>query len=502
MGVELQALQVANFLGEPVLGSEVLIGGLAGGDLTSPIVIKADDWGELHPSDRGSQRRPVTIRSGQYVLTTYMGLGRSHQTLSVGGGWGEPVLIQGTVDGYSRMINGDQEIDFTIVYPSLTRRQLIDFDHTQIFSAQKDILISDLKIWDKEFHIPSNISVPLQKETYGPLTVELDKPSYRIFVTQPRRSLGLMAVRGRLALDRVVEGFKQGQSLFQLFNHFKFIGGIQSEVRLRVAGSGLLSEEHHILGDGWKFRERLRVHAPRYERGHSMVSFSFMENSQGEMFPMDIRPLESSQSRLLKFPESPNNKYMLSLLVKSSQLRRSYLKVEELLMKIPGGGEEGVPLFGKRVALGSRQVSLVIQPVRDASGEHRPVFLDLIEAPQVHSFHRVYCTPPRPVEGIFPVATQWTLYRVKSFPGEGLGAAAGGRGERIWEVFSPSWVSEVELPELSLDLESGQRYIWEVLYLGSDREILPGETWRVEDISHVTRSALGLELPDNFMFSD
>ena len=126
------------------------------------------------------------------------------------------------------------------------------------------------------------------------------------------------------------------------------------------------------------------------------------------------------------------------------------------------------------------QVSLVINR---ASDRVTPVFLSMIDAPRV-SGSKLVLNPPKAMTGVFPVATYLALSRMEPLPNSAIRAS---KKTRLWEIFNNSWISQIELPDVPLNLDSGNKYVWEVIYLGSEREMANGEDWTLEDVSHVTR---------------
>ena len=440
----------------PVVGAGVLIGH-AENDPFPNNIFQTNEEGVVEKPMEWNTRQPVTIDSANHILTTYMDTDPDRQVLRVKNRLIEEFIpVRGDISGYGHIRNGDDKIDFSLILPALTRRQLMDFDSFSILSPEGDTLKLP---FGKTMDIPSNISLPKQKESYGTfpsITIRFDKPSYRVF-TREYGHKRIVAIRGHFPFKQVVNGFPNGQSVVELVKHFKFFGGGQLDVDVQGAVSG-----QDIRVDEWRLDDKFSVRAPQYGGQRVMLSISLIENAYKELFPVDIKMIESNKLGTVKSRQSQTGRYVLSALVNQTS-------------------------SGGKSKLDFNQVSLAINEVRT---EVTPVFLDMIEAPIVEGT-LLTLKSPQMAEGVFPVATYLAFSKMEPLPKSAL--KGGAKKTRVWEVFNHSWVSQVELPEVSLNLGPGQkheRYVWEVIYLGSERQIAEGEDWTFEDISHATRNVL------------
>jgi hypothetical protein len=76
----------------------------------------------------------------------------------------------------------------------------------------------------------------------------------------------------------------------------------------------------------------------------------------------------------------------------------------------------------------------------------------------------------------------------------GSGHAQSEQRTRLWEVWSPAWLSQVELPKLNFPRNPNRKYRWEVMFLAQPAN-LTGGTARVngvdlQSVTHVTRNTL------------
>ena len=453
-----EVLKIVDNQEVPIANAEVTLGPSEGDPFLNNI-LRTNEGGEVEKPMEWNTELPVTIHSTNHVLTTYMDTTPSRQVLHVNHRDTENFIpIEGEVSGYGRIRDGDKKVDFSLVLPALTRRQLLNFDIYHILSPEKDIL----KIRNYEFGLPSNISIPSQRESYIIFPIKFNKPTYRVLIREYGQKR-LVAIRGRFSLKQVINDFRAGRSILGLVNHFQFLSG--SELGLSVQGP---VKGRDIRVDGWKLDDKFHVQAPQYGRDRIMLSLSLMENVYGEMFPMDIKMIESNEVKTLKSRRSGNNQYALSVLVNKTSSR--------------GGlrSRGNLRNFKSKKKLNFHQVSLVINR---ASERVTPVFLSMIDSPKV-SGSTLVLNPPKAMTGVFPVATYLALSRMEPLPNSAIHAS---KKTRLWEIFNNSWISQIELPDVPLNLDSGNKYVWEVIYLGSEREMANGEDWTLEDVSHVTR---------------
>lgn len=433
----------------PIVHAEVMIGTAENHPFPHNI-FKTDEGGEIEKPLEWSQELPVTIHSTGYVLTTHMPVSPSHhKVLPVYSRKQEkPVSVGGRVSGYGRIRNGDKMVDFSLVLPALTRKQLINLDTSSLLSPEEDTL--DLP-FSYQLGIPSNLSIPRQRESYKFFPVRLNKPNYR-FVTREHGPKRMTALRGRFPIQETVSAFRDGKQLLEIVNYIMFLSGGQLDVD--VQGS---VKRENIRVNEWKLDKKFYVRAPQYGQNQAMLSLSLMENVHGEMLPMDIKMIESQEVKKLKSRQSNNNQYTLSVLLNKGDTLEDQLNFN--------------------------QASLVLNKT---SEEVRPTFLNMIEPPKMEG-SVLTLSPPEAIEGVFPVATYLILAQVESSPEMTNGVSV---KTYLWEVFHRSWIAQISLPDVPIQLNQGKRYIWEVIYLGSEGEIQKDKEWSFEDITHATRNVL------------
>ena len=246
------------------------------------------------------------------------------------------------------------------------------------------------------------------------------------------------------------------------------------------------------------------------QKQQAMLTLSLMD-LDNELFPMDIKILERGDIQRLKSMRSENKQYLLSLLLDKAQLGSA-----------------------NQIGQAFSEFSLSLASIQS---KVTPVFLETVPPPVVNS-NSVTLTPPKSVEGIFPIATYISLSRVEPSPEKENTPPNTNQNKeqsfnfdfddflspspqakfsfssleealetlthvdiklikkhRIWEIFNDSWVSQIQLPQIPLDLSPG-KYFWEVVYLGGQQTPSERGSWTLEDVSHLTRSILEINISD------
>ena len=160
-----EALKITDYQQTAISGAEIFFG-LHPNEMFPGRTFITNELGEVLPPEEWSTPLPITIHSTDHILTTYMDVLPHHrQALQVGrGNQRELTPINGEVRGYGPIQNGDQKVDLSVVLPTLSRRDLLAFNISSLISLKMDHLKLPI---GKPVPIPSNISIPPQRESYG-----------------------------------------------------------------------------------------------------------------------------------------------------------------------------------------------------------------------------------------------------------------------------------------------------------------------------------------------
>src|SRR4051812_31548265 len=107
-----------------------------------------------------------------------------------------------------------------------------------------------------------------------------------------------------------------------------------------------------------------------------------------------------------------------------------------------------------------QQMSYALLPAKSGAA---PQFLPLIPAPSIDAQNVLKMTAPASVPaGLKSVATYMVLTEVQVF---GTGNTQSEKRTRLWEVWSSTWLNQVELPKITFPHNPDRKYRWEVMYL-------------------------------------
>ena len=128
------------------------------------------------------------------------------------------------------------------------------------------------------------------------------------------------------------------------------------------------------------------------------------------------------------------------------------------------------------------------------AGGVAPQFIPLMNAPTFDSANNVLkMTPPTLPAGLTAVATYAVMTEVLSLQG---GTVQSEQRTRLWEVWSPAWLTQIELPKIAFTRNPARTYRWEVMYLAQPSSVTSGTTSvngvDLNSVTHVTRNAVSL----------
>lgn len=469
-----QTIQVVDHLGLPIGAAEIMIG-LKPGDPFSGNIVKSDQNGLAKIPANWKSALPVTISAKGFITKT------------IPTSLPEPRVIQlniqesnnrfevkGDTTDFGRLIQ-DGKVDFAMVMPALNRMQLINFDLSMVLSAEFDTI----ELPTTDVQIPSNITLPLQTETYV-FPIEFNKPQYR-HILRNTGSYKFFASHGQFPIQKVVGDIRAGKSIYDVINYFNFLGGgyRTTDVNGNLAGQ-------HIPVNQIKFDTTLPVKAPTFNSDQMIFSLSLAEQD-GLMTPFDLKRLKSNTVTKLKSAGNQGSPYVISLMMKNNQATANpvidWTRLPNLPLDLPIRIN---PLADQDFS----QLTFNIEP--STTSEVLPTFIDPIAKPRVSADSIVMATPPLP-NHLEAIATYAVYSEIET---TGSGEFKNERRTRLWEMLSESWVNQFDLPKVSFPKNPNRTYRWEVMFLaapkGSSPAPLPNGELDFNIISHVSRNATNL----------
>jgi len=421
---------------------------------------------------------PVTVQASGFATATIpvatpgtMTIQMNHQESAT------EIQIGGQTSGFGTMVDNGK-VQFGMVIPALSHAQLLSFDMSTIISPQTD----SITVLGQEIDLPSNITLPDQTVTYV-FPVNLSKPDYRTYVRNNGQYL-MTATHGNFPLAKAVTELRAGKTLFDMINDLTFVEG----------GTATVSVNGDVANQDMpvnltQFNSSITVQAPTFDSSQLMVSVA-MNEQNGLMLPTDLKRFTSGQSMSMKSTGSTPSVVSLLMVNANPTLKSMVEKAMDMLSPLKGIALTApVPLTSNPQSF--QQLSYTITP---AAGGAAPQFLPLIDTPTLDSAnHVLHFTPPTLPSGLTAVATYLVLAQIQTFPSSTIQSEA---RTRLWEIWSPAWLSQVELPNIPFSKDPNYTYRWEVMFLAQPTTVSGGTTnvngVDLDSVTHVTRNSLAL----------
>lgn len=392
-------ITVADLDGKPLVGAQVLIGTEMDRPFTGNFLV-TDAQGQFTAPVEWTTGQAVTIQAAGRIRITYMDQLPTGQTFKVRRTEGRGAhQLAGTTTGFN-IVDRDGLIDFAIVIPAFSRLDLFTFDVSKVISNQNDII----SVLGQQVEIPSNISLPKQRESYF-LPVTLEKPAYRTYF----RTTGtkkVVTLRGQFPFKEVVDELRGKADFVSLINKFAIQGG--SVKNIPVGSSGTKADLP--VGD-MTFTNSRRMNAPNFRNDEVVIAASM--NPSGDMlYPSDFKNLTARQPQSLQIASS--SAVLLTVAKRKTETQK--------------GGY-------------NPRVSAAVQPFSSGAS---PELLPLIDNPRLLAPHAIQIPSTRASGSLVEVATYASLSRVttKSVDADAIETLI-----TEWEVYAPEWVQNVTLPK-------------------------------------------------------
>jgi hypothetical protein len=476
------SIRVMNEDNQPVAGATVLLGFEQGNPFPNNVVKTGGDGLTGVPTD-WKAALPVTVQAPGYVTTTIPVLLPGEHTITISKA--DPTgnfEVSGVTQNFGRLVQ-DGKVDFAMVLPAMRRDGILSFDIGSVMSPENDTI----NIMGKSIDIPSNITLPNQTETYI-LPITLDKPAYRSYLRE-KGSYQLYAMHGQFPLKKVVDDIRAGKSLFEVINHFTFLEAGQKTVNVNGNVGNITMDVNQT-----PFNGSLAVKAPNFATGKVMIAMAMAEKN-GLFVPTDLKRFTAGQSMNLKTNAALGKGGLLSMLVDEPtnivpdfQDQEDLNKINPLILMVSMA--EGTPLQIPLVKDYNFAKLTIASNV--ATGTVNPTFLPMIDKPTL-SGNVMKVKVPALGAGLSPAAMYIVLTEIEKL---GTGSIKSERRTRLWEVWSPGWIPQVEMPKISFQKNPNRSYRWEVMFLARPStfvfDTLPSERVDLKQVTHITRNAMDL----------
>ncbi len=481
------SITIENSYGRPIAGADILIGDGLNGPFTNNRT-HTNQHGSFAIPAQWNTSEPLTVTAAGYITTTFFNVAPKPAVFEINTVDSKnDIAIKGSTTGFQNPGQNGQ-MDFGLVYPALSRRQMAQFDVSSVISTRFD----KIPVSFTSVSVPSNLTLPDQSQTYYFFPIEFDKPAYSMYVRQPGR-YKMIAIHGQFPFSRVVGELRGGRSFYDVLNDFHFISGGERTVNATASGAN----GQNISVNNMIFDHSITVQAPQIPAGMAMVSLPLIED-HGVYYATDLKQVASQQTQNLAVPGGTDTKAVISLLMVKKQKQNvesplSLNEQPELAVQVVINNLIGFvqmqemdflrstssPLSGQSIAFQSLTAN------RSISAQ----FMPLVAPPVMNSLDSLTLTPPEPVAGIMPVATYVVLSRIDLI---NAGRYRLAQRFRLYEGYSKGWVTNIHVPHVLNPLVPGQSYRWEVYFLGRETD---GQQKHVmhkyflDTVTHISRNS-------------
>jgi len=494
-----EKIRVLNDQGLPIVGADVTIGG----DPSKPfanLALKTDASGSFTITDAWQTPQPVTIAATGYIQATFLDVApEAHDFQIHAVDAANQIEIKGTTTNFPEF-KKDGKVQFGLVYPAVTRRQLSEFDINAVLSPQFD----EIKVLTESVQIPSNLTLPEQTQTYI-LPIKLDKPDYRVYVRTPG-TYRVTATHGQFPLKQVVSALKDGKQFYEVLDMFTFAEYGQRDVVVneQIEGQDIPVSQVQVSGT-------LNVQGPALADNQVMLSAAMVKQTsqQGDRyFLSDLKRVNSGDTVALGVPSSESTYDVVSLLMPTQEAAKiggvhadptpAGATPADLLVQTPTRAytllfDNIANVFGTALPIDQASSAANSGPgglsvALNASTVSTPSFLGLVARPAV-SGQTISLTAPAAVTGLTPVATYVVLSEIDK---QDMGKYKLEHRIRMWELYSMGWTNQIQLPNLPLNTQPGKNYRWEVYFMATTETSNANNSYFLDTVTHVTHNSFDL----------
>ncbi len=414
-----KTLTVVDPNGLPIAGADVLIGT----ELDQPFAsnfLQTNAAGIFQAPEAWVSNQIITISAKGYVRASFMGqipAGQTFQLRAVPAAT-QPEL-QGKGTGFA-LKDGDKIMDFALMMPAVRKSEMLTFNLDMFISPKTD----RVTVYGKAIDLPSNTSIPKQKENYGIFPVTMDKALYRLYFEQPGAQK-VVTIHGQFPFKTVVDELQGGKTFVDVLNYFTFKGGSLKDVQITLPTQTLDLPIGELV-----FNQPRALKTPAYAADEFILAAA-MSPWQDQYFPTDFKNVPSNSTFNLNTAAGDAPYLLVALKKKSEQ------------MMISGKLSAAFVPFDAGVA---------------------PTLLPLIASPTVTAYNEFSLVLPVLPQGFAEVGSYMTYSTVEK---TGTGAEAKEKVTRLWEVYSDSWMTHVTLPKWPGEVVPTMTKRWDVLLMAN-----------------------------------
>ncbi|WP_409477762.1 hypothetical protein [Pseudobdellovibrio sp. HCB154] len=284
-------VQVFNQANQPIANAQVLIGSAINDPFRGNL--KITDKNGMVAIGEWTDVAHVTVSAQGYIRQTLLNQkpGTIQMKLSTAYMTSRP-MVKGQVSGLP-VKDGDKMMDFSLVIPTIAKGDLMNFDLDSVISPFTDVV--DV-IFGKTAELPSNVSLPTQKEKYNFLvSVTLSKPDYRAYALNygPKT---FYALTGRFPFKETVDQLQADKKFYEILNYFQFTNGGLRETTVTGPSTSLNIPGMEIKFDG----PAAAIKGAAIQADEVVMAMTMNDLSGGRFVPSDVKRLNSNEGASLK----------------------------------------------------------------------------------------------------------------------------------------------------------------------------------------------------------
>ncbi len=441
-----ELISIQSLEGQPIANAQILIGDKLGSPFQNNFLI-TDSNGQVAVPSEWVRSESVTVEAPGFLRSTFLSQEPGSLKLSLRP---LPSATRFEVAGLTKdhsVVDKDGLIDFGLVLPALSKTDLLAFDMDTMISPEEDTISAA----GQEVKVPSNITLPKQRESYGIFPVTLEKPNFRVYFGQGGVQR-VLAIRGQFPFSEVIGKLRNGSKFPELINDFAIHGGGLRDIEI----VGQKSRVDIPLKE-LNFTAKKNVLAPLIAKDEVFMAVGVSEIS-GYMIPTDVKRIAAGKKMDLSTLPSAQP-YVLGVVKKSNEM------------------ESGKP--------GADRLSATILPFATGTS---PQMLPLLPNPSLNGPAILQIPRINTITGVHPIATYSILSKIHEKMVNGKTEKT---LERVWEIYGGGWQDRLVLPEWPQDTKLAGKKRWEVTLVGSQTSShsIAGPAM-IEHATHVTHSSL------------
>lgn len=419
---EVAQIKVINQFGESIAQAQILIGQTQGNPFRGNFIETDKNGVALIPKE-WTKPAHVTVDAAGYIRQTLLNQSPGNMILRMNPTYlAQRAELRGQVTGLP-VVNGDKLIDFGLVMPSLSRGDILNFDLDQVISPYTDVLT----VVGQKAPLPSNVSLPSQKESYI-IGVNVSKPVYRLLVP----TLGpktFYAARGRFPFKTVVDKLRGGTPFYELLNDFTLMGGGLRETQIVGALTTL-----DIPGTELDFKNTVQVQTATTNPDEVLLMLAASQMA-GSLVPTDVKKAASNQTiSLTSMADKPV--YVVSVIKRQA----------EFMSRDSGSDRLSAAITAYKMGEKQKLLPLVANPTISVS-----------------DFYTIGLPQPPIKEGIRGIAISASISDlIETANGDAKIISA----NRRWEILGLGWTDQIQLPNWPLTNMSARKKV-EINYIGT-----------------------------------